>query len=200
MAWQPPGKNCGLCGAKTCLAFLEMVRSGERSYPDCPSYQETGGEQAAQDLRDILGNPYDFVLDPAPGEPSARKIVLPFRPDLVERWGSAEGEIVLGRPMGAGCPVQHVLRVIDANPVTGVLTTHVVGPAFSRGASCHDVQAYHMIGFEGLARVIRRPPTFGMRQRFLPGFCMMALTHTGVTNMVIERPEGLLIRVEDIRL
>jgi len=202
MAWKPPGKNCGLCGARSCDEFQEKAASGELSYPDCPFYSEkketatAGG--AIHPEQDILGNPYDFILDPLPGEPSARKFVLPFRPDLVERWGIGTGDIVVGRPMGAGCPIQHVLRVIEANPVTGLLTTHVVGPRFSRDASCHDVQAYHMIGFEGLARVIRRPPTFGLRQHFLPGFCMMALAHTGVINMVVERPEGLHIRVEDI--
>lgn len=204
MAWNPPGKNCGLCGARTCDEFLKMTKAGELSYRDCPFYSgetETGDDQTAiNPEQDILGNTYDFVLDPLPGEPSARKIVLPFRPDLVEKWGIETGDIVVGRPMGAGCPVQHVLRVIEADPVTGLLTTHVVGPRFSRDAPCRDVRAYHMIGFEGIARVVRRRPTFGMRQRFLPGFCMMALAHTGVVNMVIERPEGLHVRVEDISL
>ncbi|MDK2973728.1 MAG: hypothetical protein PWP08_99 [Methanofollis sp.] len=202
MAWQPPGKNCGLCGAQSCEAFLEQAAAGALSYTDCPFYSEEekavdAGAAVHADL-DIVGNPYDFVLDPLPGEPSARKIVLPFRPDLVEKWGIETGEIVVGRPMGAGCPVQHVLRVIEANPVTGLLTTHVVGPRFSRDASYHDVQAYHMIGFEGIARPVRRPPVFGLRQRFLPGYCMMALSHTGVINMVVERPGGLRVRVEDI--
>jgi uncharacterized Fe-S cluster-containing protein len=201
MGWRPPGKNCGLCGARTCDAFMKMVAAGERSVSDCPF---SGGEActAAPDAvytgRDIVGNAYDFVLDPLPGEPTARKIVLPFRPDLVERWGIAEGEIVVGRPMGAGCPVQHVIRVIEADPVTGLITGHVVGPEFSRGREYHDVRAYHMIGFEGLARPVARPPVFGKRQRFLPGFCMMALAHTGVTNMIVERPEGLHVRVEDV--
>ncbi|HPP78793.1 MAG TPA: Fe-S cluster protein, partial [Methanospirillum sp.] len=105
-----------------------------------------------------------------------------------------------GRPMGAGCPVQHVLRVISANPVSGVLVTHVVGPLFSRGRAVKDLQAYHIIGFEGMAESFRRSPEFGRRMKFLPAYCMMNLTHTGVVNQIFSRREGLQVRVEDIRL
>jgi uncharacterized Fe-S cluster-containing protein len=102
--------------------------------------------------------------------------------------------------MGQGCPVQHVLRVIDANIVTGVLTCHTVGPRAAREGTVKDVQAYHVIGFEGIATVVTRPPEFGFRQSFLPSFCMMHLAHTGVVNMVLAQSEGLHVRVEDIRI
>ncbi|WP_245619173.1 hypothetical protein [Methanogenium cariaci] len=112
------------------------------------------------------------------------------------------GDIVVGRPMGAGCPVQHVLRVIDASPpVSGVITTHVVGPQFSRGQAYKDIEAYHITGFEGMARTVNHAPVFGKRQKFLPGgFCMMYLGHTGVVNMILNKSSGTQIRVEDIRL
>ncbi|WP_269851268.1 (Fe-S)-binding protein [Methanosarcina horonobensis] len=35
---------------------------------------------------DVVGKEYDFVLLPFPGEPSARKFIVPFRADLVEKW------------------------------------------------------------------------------------------------------------------
>jgi hypothetical protein len=171
VAWQPPGKDCGACGAPTCEAFLALVRRGEKDLPDCVFYR-TGTApsrfegEARYTGRDVLGVEYDFIIEPLPGEVSARKIILPFRPDLVEKWGITAGDIVVGRPAGAGCPVQHVLSV----------------------------------GFEGIARTVRREPTFGMRQRFLPGYCMMNLGHTGVVNMVLAQSSGLHVRVEDIRL
>lgn len=205
MTWRPPGKDCGACGAPTCQAFLERVRRGERELQDCifcpsgPLSPRFEGE-ARYSGRDALGGEYDFILDPLPGEVSARKIVLPFRPDLVERWGIAAGDIVVGRPTGAGCPVQHVLSVLHANPVTGLLTCLVVGPEFSRDREFKEIEAYHMVGFEGIARTVRREPVLGMRQRFLPGFCMMNLTHTGVVNMILAQSSGLRVRVEDIRL
>jgi len=204
MAWNPPGKDCGACGAPSCDTFLDLVNRGEKSLPDCVFYSAgtaVGFEgETRHSGRDILGGEYDFIIEPLPGEVSARKIVLPFRPDLVEKWDIVPGDIVVGRPTGAGCPVQHVLSVIHANPVSGLLTCFVVGPAASRAGEFKDVEAYHIVGFEGIARTVRREPTFGMRQRFLPGYCMMNLAHTGVVNMVLGKSSGLHVRVEDVQL
>lgn len=208
-AWEPPGKNCGLCGVKSCREFVALVESGEKKLEMCVFYdregmKETGGvvgvKQVKPQVGDIFGAPFDFVLNSLPGEVSARKIVVPFRPDLVEKWKIKAGDILVGRPMSAGCPVQHVLQVIKASNVTGVLDTWCVGPAFSRGKNVYDVEAYVMLGFEGIAEVVNQAPEFGKRQRFLPGFCMMNLTHTGVVNMVLQKSCGLHVRVEDIRI
>ena len=118
---------------------------------------------------DVTGAKYDFVIRAFPGEPSARKFIVPFRADLVEKWDIKKGDLVTGRPAGPGCPVYHALRVLSANPVTGVLECHTVGPLAARKEKAHDVQAYHVHAFEGIAETILRPPTLGLRQRFLPG-------------------------------
>lgn len=207
--WVPPGKNCGACGAATCKDFTKLLENGKRNPADCPffpgdrSSSVTGGDQEAKyGDGDIHGDPYDFILHPLPGEPSARKIVLPFRPDMTEKLGIKKGDVVLGRPMGAGCPVQHTLSVIEADYLTGLLTCHVVSPleARRRGDEVKSISAYHIIGFEGIARTVNREPVFGRRQKFLPGFCMMYLAHTGVVNMVLENSYGTHVRVEDIRI
>jgi uncharacterized Fe-S cluster-containing protein len=181
-----------------------MIEQGTKARTDCPFYGTStttiGMDTPVHAATDVCGRTYDFVIGPLPGEPSARKIILPFRADLVERWMIVPGDIVIGRPMGQGCPVQHVLRVIEANPVTGVLTCHTVGPHEARQGGGKDVQAYHVIGFEGMAEVVRRRPEFGFRQFFLPSFCMMQVAHTGVVNMVLEKSTGLQVRVEDIRI
>ena len=205
-SWTPPGRDCGACGLARCDLFIEAMEKGEKKKEDCPF--SAGPDIARTVLRcavgseplDILNLPFDFVLHPLPDECSARKIILPFRPDLVERWDIRPGDILTGRPMGAGCPVQHVLRVLDANQVTGVVTTHVVGPAFSRGKEVKDLEAYHIIGFEGIAEPVREEPVFGRRMRFLPGFCMMNLGHTGVVNLIMDTRDGIRVRVEDIRI
>lgn len=203
--WLPPGKNCGLCGAEKCKDFLRLIQSKEKKYDDCPFYSKTAHgteklEQQNYPEKDVLGHNYDFVLNPLPGEISARKIVLPFRSDLVEKLSIQTGDYVLGRPMGAGCPIPHVLKVIEAEPITGLLYTWVVGPKYSRDTEVKDVVAYHMIGFEGIAANIRKNPSFGCRVTFLPGFCMMALNHTGLVNMLLQKSAGLHIRIEDIRI
>ena len=205
--WIPPGRNCGACGYGTCKEFLSFVMNGSRKKEECPFYTESSkqttciiSEKGTSETEDILGIPFDFILHPLPGECSARKILLPFRPDLVERWDICPGDILTGRPMGAGCPVQHVLRVLSASPISGVITTHVVGPLFSRGKEVKDLEAYHVIGFEGLTETVRDEPVFGRRMRFLPAYCMMNLGHTGVVNQIFSRKEGLQVRVEDIRI
>lgn len=202
--WTPPGKDCGLCGCRTCEIFSILVQTKDKEYRDCPYYSEaqetvTGIEQEAVfPEKDVFGQDYDFILHPLPGEISARKIVLPFRSDSVERLNIVPGDIVSGRPMGAGCPVPHILRVIEADPVTGLLYTWVVGPKYSRGQDIKDVTAYHMIGFEGIARNIKKEPQFGVRHTFLPGFCMMYLNHTGLVNMVLVKKTGFHVRIENI--
>lgn len=206
-SWIPPGKNCGLCGEDSCKNFLRMINLSVKSYHDCPYYTEQqvvyGHDvcmEATYPGHDVLGHKYDFILEPLPGEISARKIVLPFRPDMVEKMQIKKGDYILGRPMGAGCPIPHVLQVIEAELVTGLLYTWVVGPRYSRDHEVKDVVAYHMIGFEGMAANINKAPEFGYRVNFLPGFCMMSLNHTGLVNMVLEKSKGLHIRLEDIRI
>ena len=211
MVWTPPGKNCGACGMDSCDAFATAVAEGVKDVDACPYYtapQESQatdaacgvcGLEAAYTGADVTGAPYDFIITALPGEPSARKIVLPFRPDLVETLGITPGDIVTGRPTGAGCPVQHVIKVLEADPVSGLITGHVVGPAFARGNSdAIDLRHYHMIGFEGIATVVRRTPAFGLRMPFLPGVCMMHRTHTGVVNMIMQKSYGLHVRVEGV--
>lgn len=205
--WQPPGKNCGLCGSLNCQEFVQAVLCDMKDYEECPFYLKGPTNQVKSDSteavysdRDILGNEYDFILEPLPGELSARKIVLPFRVDLIEKLAIKTGDYVLGRPMGAGCPIPHVLEVIKADQVTGLLVTWVVGPQIAREKEVKDVQAYHMVGFEGMARRIIKEPTFGSRVTFLPGFCMMNLNHTGLVNMLLAKSSGLHVRIEDIRI
>lgn len=201
--WRPPGRDCGACGYRSCTDFEDAMASGAAAADVCPFHTDrTGKDYATAGCiytgTDVVGQKYDFVIRSMPGEPSARKVVLPFRPDLVERMGIVKGDIVTGRPAGAGCPVQHVIRVMDANPLTGVITGHVVGPAYSRDREVKDVMEYHMLGFEGMAVTVLNEPEWGRRQSFLPGFCMMGRSHTGLVNMLIRKPWGLQVRVEGI--
>lgn len=200
-------KNCGACGYKTCNDFDSAVASGDREPDECPFYTpENKTEQNCfceyNDVYrglDFCNAPYDFVLKSLPGEPSARKIILPFRSDLVESLDIQKGDIVSGRPTGAGCPVQHIISVISADKRTGLITGHVVGPAFARSnENVIDLSMYHMIGFEGIADNIKKAPQFGVRHPFLPGFCMMHRTHTGIVNMILEKSYGLHVRIEGV--
>jgi len=205
VAWTPPGKDCGACGLPSCSEFVAAVLRKEKANGDCMFYSEAPEARpgrAGYSGTDVTGAKYDFILHAFPDEPSARKFIVPFRADLVEKWDIRKGELVTGRPAGPGCPVYHALRVLSANPVTGVLECHTVGPLEARREQgpVHDVQAYNVHAFEGIAETVIRPPTLGLRQRFLPGYCMMDLSHTAVVNMVLQKKEGLHVRLEDIRI
>ena len=202
----PPGRNCGACGCRTCDEFSARVALGTLESETCPFNHGSRRTESEIPMTvsysgvDVVGQPYDYVITSMPGESSARKIVLPFRPDLVERMEIVPGDVVVGRPAGAGCPINHVMKVIEADPITGVITGHVLGPALSRGRfdEVKEVKMYHMLGFEGRAVPITKEPAFGIRQHFLPGFCMMDRAHTGLCNMVIDKPWGIHVRVEDV--
>lgn len=203
MVWQPPGRDCGACGYPLCADFVTALESGDRSPHDCPYYLTQGTcqlEPVSYSGVDVTGKEYDFVLKAFPGEPSARKYIVPFRADLVEKWDIKAGDLVTGRPAGPGCPLYHALRVLSANQIAGVLECHTVGPLAARSEEVHDVQAYHVHAFEGIAQTIKRAPVLGIRQLFLPGYCMIDLAHTALVNMILQKKEGLHIRLEDIRI
>jgi uncharacterized Fe-S cluster-containing protein len=178
------------------------VEEGRARYTECPYYSSVNIINNLRPVnytgRDITGQKYDLVLLPLPGETSARKFILPFRPDITEKYDIKKGDVVIGRPAGAGCPVQHVIRVMSSDHITGVIMGHVVGPEHARGKEVKDVKEYHMVGFEGMASVIDRRPEFGKRYYFMPGSCMMHRTHTGLVSMIIERDYGTQIKLEDI--
>jgi Predicted Fe-S protein len=201
--WTSPEKDCGSCGSKTCREFEARLKRGDAGYGDCPFSSvkcEDTVERGYHDYsgRDITGQPYDFVLTSLPNEMSARKIILPFRPDITERYDIIPGDLVLGRPAGAGCPIQHVIKVLISDHVTGVITGHVINPIFVREGRMKDIKEYHMIGFEGMASHASKEPEFGKRHSFLPGFCMMNRAHTGLVSMIIDRPQGIQVRLENI--
>jgi uncharacterized Fe-S cluster-containing protein len=205
MAWTPSGKDCGACGLSSCDEFTKAVKTKKKTNEDCTFYslEELGPRDKTEySGTDVTGAKYDFILRAFPGEPSARKFVVPFRADLVEKWDIQKGHLVLGRPAGPGCPIYHALRVLSANLITGVLECHTVGPLEARKETgpVHDVQAYHVHAFEGIAETVIRPPTLGLRQRFLPGYCMIDLSHTALVNMVLKKKDGVHVRVEDIRI
>lgn len=216
ISWNPPGKNCGACGSQTCSDFVSRLEARSAEVDLCPFYStenilhtekiagrgsiELEVRNATYSGVDVAGKEYDFVLLPFPGEPSARKFIVPFRADLVEKWDIKKGDLVTGRPAGPGCPLYHALRVLSANPITGVLECHTVGPMAARKEDVHDVQAYHVHAFEGIVSVIKKPPVLGTRQYFLPGNCMIDLAHTALVNMVFQKPSGTHVRLEDIRI
>ena len=192
-----PNKNCGMCGFESCELFAEEAERDSALLKRCIYLKEAKIARVEYAPKDIIGMEYDFILMPTPNEKSCRELILPFNPFLSRELDIKKGDIIVGRPMGQGCPVQHVMEVIDADKF-GVITIWVVGPQYSRDGEFKEVGPYNVIGFEGLARAVKREPVFGHRQRFLPGYCMMNLGHTGLVNFVNKTKDRIFVRLEDI--
>jgi uncharacterized Fe-S cluster-containing protein len=207
MVWEPPGKDCGACGSKTCREFISLAYTGKKDLADCPFYHNPAAGRegipapSAWSGKDIAGFDYDFVLEPFPGEPSARKHIQLFRTELIEKWGIVPGDIIMGRPVEPSCPIHHILRVIKIDEVTGIITCYAVGPfAARKSTKLHDVHAYREIAMEGIVHAIKNEPALGFRQRFLPANCMRQMVHSGVIQLSLKKSIGIHVRIEEIQM
>lgn len=207
MVWEPPGKDCGACGSKTCSEFIAFAHAGKKDLADCPFYRNpSAGDTSlpapsAWSGKDISGFDYDFVLEPFPGEPSARKHIQLFRSELIEKWGIKPGDIIMGRPVEPGCPIHHILRVLKVDDVTGIITCYAVGPyAARKSTGVHDIHAYREIAMEGMVMTVKHEPVLGFRQRFLPANCMRQMVHSGVVQMALKKTGGMHVRMEEIQM
>ncbi len=115
-----PGKDCGLCGFKTCKEFAEYVAKNPDEIKRC-IYLEGNNIQPIPELKekditwkDILDREYDFVLDKFPGDPGPKEVILLSNPAKLEKLKIKKGDILYGRPaLGTGCPVTHCGVVIE---------------------------------------------------------------------------------------
>ncbi len=198
-------KNCGMCGVQTCSEFRKSVVDGKKKWDDCIYNNGMPNSISLNNIDyekvDLHGGVYDFILKPIRSEISARKIIQPFRPDLVERWDIKKGDVVIGRPMGAGCPVTHSLLVYDADVISGLLYTWVIGPLEARKLKVIDIKNYYMVGFEGNISNVNSYPKIGKMSSFLPSQCMLRLNHRGLVNqiMVLENKDTI-VRLENINI
>jgi len=194
-------KDCGLCGDTTCLEFRKNVEQGLKNISECPfNKKESNISNSDYENKDMHGNEYDFLLKPIGNEISARKIVKPFRTELIEKLNIKKGSYISGRPVSAGCPVTHILKVFDIDELSGLLYAWVVGPKYARENEVIDIRSYEMIGFEGIADNVKERPAIGKAAGFLPCLCMLQLTHYGLVNKVLSTQEGIVVRIEDIHV
>ena len=201
-----PGKNCGLCGHKTCLELAKLISQSpdaikrcvymeaERGYPS----REASQERREITWKDVLQREYDFILQKFPEDPGPREVILPFNPVNIERLKIKKGDILFGRPASTGCPVTHVGVVMEEpDYFNGVITWCVVGPLMARERGI-EIGSYTPIAYEGLVIHTRKKIEVGRRYYFLPNYCMLQSRHSGLVNTIIKTSEGLRVRIESI--
>ncbi len=200
-----PGKDCGQCGFRTCAGLAELVATHPEELRRCIHLGHPAGAPipilpADGDItwKDMLGREYDFVLEPFPGDPGPREIIVPLNPLNVERLAVRKGDILYGRPVMTGCPVTHVGVVVEEpDYLNGVIVWCIVGPMAARERG-REIGHYHIIAYEGLARHTRQEIQIGRRYFFLPRMCMLQSRHSGLVNAAARRDDGLRVRVEGI--
>ncbi|PKK85200.1 MAG: Fe-S cluster protein [Thermoplasmata archaeon HGW-Thermoplasmata-1] len=210
------GKDCGLCGVKTCEEFTELVLKspdiiercvflkGQVVCDACVSQDSLGRDLykgTIEEYKDSLDREYDFVLETFPNEPGPRETCLPDNPLLTRELEIKKGDIVFGRPQGlsCGCPVTHVGRVMEVDYKTGNFVWCVVGPLCSRyEENAKDIGYYTTKAYEGLVFNSRVKLEIGRRYYFLPRRCMLQWRHCGLLNFINKTENGVQVRIEGL--
>jgi len=199
-----PGKDCGLCGYRTCRELSEAVLVDPAAIKRC-IYLEAQGDYQQPELteaditwRDVLNRDYDFILHKYPEDPGPRENILPFNPSNVERLKVKKGDVLYGRPSSTGCPVTHAGLVVDEpDYFNGLVSWCIVGPLQARERGI-NIGCYTPVAYEGLVRYSRVEIQVGRRYLFLPRYCMLQSRHSGLVNMVSKTKDGLRVRIEGI--
>lgn len=209
-----PGRNCGLCGYKTCDEYAEaMVYRSERNdrctvinnkpidmQQAANPCDECGLTAMQGNYRDFLGREYDFVLQTFPDEPGPRETILPHNPALTRELDIMKGDILIGRPLGmsCGCPITHCGVVMDADHKTGVIVWCVTGPLQPRSRGFKDMGYYVAEAYEGIVKDTKKELRVGMRYWFQPQRCMLQWRHSGLINFMARTKEGAQVRIEGL--
>lgn len=203
-----PGKNCGLCGMKTCEALAEIISKDPNAINrctfvcggNCSSTSPTEEFKKEISWRDNLGREYDFILDKFPGELGPRETIILFNPTNVEKLKLKKGDIIYGRPawISCGCPVTHVGVIVeDPDYFNGTVIWCIVGPLLAREKGI-NIGYYNTTAYEGLVKHSKEELVIGKRYYFQPRYCMLQWRHCGLVNSIAKTKEGLRVRIEGL--
>ncbi len=204
-----PGKNCGLCGLKSCEAFAEIVSKDPDAINRCiyidgkaKPADETAAEAFKNEItwKDHLDRDYDFILDKFPGELGPRETIILFNPTNVEKLKIKKGDVLYGRPawISCGCPVTHVGVVVeDPDYFNGTVIWCIVGPMQARQRGI-NIGYYNTTAYEGLVKHSRTTLEIGRRYYFQPRYCMLQWRHCGLVNALAKTKDGIHVRVEGL--
>jgi len=205
-----PGKNCGLCGFKTCTEMAESMLTKPEMYERCipaiasKSPTKDVEEFQAPTWKDNLGRRYDFVLDKYSVDHGPRETILLFNPANVEKLKLKKGDVIFGRPawISCGCPVTHVGVIVeDPDCFNGTVVWCIVGPLWSRKEGI-NIGYYNSTAYEGIVHDVRKgiKLQIGRRYFFQPRYCMMQWRHSGVIVAIGNTSEGTRVRIEGLMI
>ncbi len=222
-----PGKNCGLCGLKTCEEFSEIVSKNPEAIKRCIYTEKSKERPASQELKgvcpsvikrqdaastiqefkeenitwkDNLDREYEFILDKFPGESGPRETIILFNPANVEKLGLKKGDVLYGRPgwISCGCPVSHVGVIVEEpDYFKGTVVWCVVGSLMARERGI-NIGYYNTTAYEGMVHYTKVDLQIGKRYYFQPRYCMLQWRHCGLVNTLGKTRDGLRVRIEGL--
>lgn len=198
-----PGKDCGLCGFKSCRELAEAVHDNPELLKRCVYLETkeavlTAPEELETSWKDVLGREFDFILEKFNDDPGPRETILPYNPANVEKLEIKKGDILFGRPASTGCPVTHCGVVMEKpDYFNGTITWCIVGPVPARERGM-DIGLYTPVAYEGLVKQSRTELKFSIRYYFLPRYCVLRSRHSGLMTFIAKTEDGYRVRMEGI--
>lgn len=201
-----PGKDCGLCGYKTCESLSEILKNQPDQIDLCihlKSKEKTTIKNIVSNnntWKDHLDRNFDFILDKFEEDQGPRETILLFNPSNVEKLKIKKGDIIYGRPgwISCGCPVTHAGIVVEEpDYFNGTIVWCVVGPILAREKGI-DIGYYNSTAYEGLITETIKELKIGLRYYFMPRFCMLQWRHCGLINSLTKVKDGYRVRIEGL--
>lgn len=201
-----PGLNCGACGFRNCDGLLAAAMADPDKLESCIHRRQPGvasiknADMPAHNWKDAMGREFDFILDSFDADEGPRETIHPFNGQMIEKLKLKKGNIIIGRPMAAGCPVTHCGKIMDLDEKSGLIEWCVVGPLAVRGAPLLDIGSYGPVAFDGLIKETKIEPKIGMRYYWLPRSCMLQWRHCGLVTALQKTKDGYRTRIEGVFL
>ncbi len=202
-----PGKNCGICGFKTCNELADSASNNSELLERCIFNEEksdrTGRiEESLNNIswKDNLEREYDFVLETFKEDLGPRETIILFNPTNVEKLKLKRGDVIYGRPawISCGCPVTHAGVIVDEpDYFNGTVVWNVTGPLQARERGI-NIGYYNTTAYEGIVRNSRVNLEIGKRYYFLPRYCMLQWRHCGLVNALFKIKDGFQVRIEGL--
>lgn len=206
-----PGLNCGSCGFKSCEQFREFLLENPGEIKRCfylgaekaKSAEKPLAEENRQCWKDTLDREFDFILDPLEMDEGPRETIHPYNVQVITDLNLKEGDIIIGRPIAAGCPVTHCGRIMDIDKKSGLIDWCVIGPLLARNKPLSDIGGYAPTAFTGLVKEMRKELELKVGERYywMPRRCMLQWRHSGLISSLMKTKDGYhQVRIEGVFL
>jgi len=195
-----PGKNCGNCGYSTCSDFYSAVLEHKEDISACIYLPKETIIEKKIEYVDNLDREIDFILDKFEDAEGPQETIHLFNSNRIKELDLKINEIIVGKPLGAGCPVTHCGKIKNIDYLSNVIDWEIIGPLQIRNMELKDIGCYVPVGFDGIVKDTKVELQIGKRYWWMPRHCMIQWRHSGIINYIEKYKENYKIRIEGVFL